>query len=86
MGKSSLDPQGWFDFKSNVFQDLRYGEIEGNTITSIERITRRSHRIQYDMTDVELLVDKYNMNKPGRKSINLGSMGRGVEGVGEEGN
>ena len=38
------------------------------------------------MTDVELLVGEYNMNKPGRKSINLGSMGRGVEGVGEEGN
>lgn len=86
MDKSKLDPQGWFDLKSNVFQDLRYGEGEGKTITSIGRITIRSHRIQDDMTDVELLVGEYNMNKPGRKSINLGSMGRGVEGVGEEGN
>ena len=86
MDKSKLDPQGWFDLKSNVFQDSRYGEGEGKTITSIGRITIRSHRIQDDITNVELLVDEYNMNKPGRKSINLGSMGRRIEGVGEEGN
>ena len=84
VGMGSLDPQGWINLKSNVLQDPKDKKGERKAITFIGRIVVRSHHIQDDLTDVELLADENDMNEPSKWSTYLDLMGRWVEWIGEE--
>ena len=45
---------------------------------------KRSHYVQNQLANVELLVGEYDMNESSRRLTDLGRMSRQVEGIGKK--
>ena len=84
-GIGELDPQFLVYLKFHILQETRNEESEGKATSSIRWIVKRSHRVQNNLTNIELLAKEYGVNKSSRWSTNLSLIRKWVEVVCEEG-
>ena len=65
-GIGELDPQCLVYLKSHILQETRDEDSAGKATFSIKWIMKRSHRIQNNLTNIELLAKDYGVNKSSR--------------------